>query len=796
MPNSRNTRKTKGVHRSSPYETPVQTIDGQMYTLEGDKVDDPELIELMQRAGTWNRSDQRRFMVKYRKYVEKKSGQKPPKSAIQNIMSRYPRVQNLPTIKRHNRNKSKPPSKGRRVSFDSDKDDDDTPIVISTKTRSKSNSSQSIRRSSRLRAKNGDDQIVYDGQTQNELTNDTPRRSTRSTKSLVLANTNEPPVHHDPFEPEPEYDPEYDPVLDDEFDFDQIQGQNLDKYEFSDEGDSECDSLGSEDSYSNDSGDEPPISIHEELNELHDDVPMPSSRKRKRELDEMDSSARENFHSKLREIRESYNSQKVDIAKVIHSVFNEEDNNWFYSRLGRLKLMDGKEKYDLEDEIQRKFATLTSLQKAGLYQKFNRPAERNIIKEILDSDKPDDMKQIMINRMMNTPNDGGEEYQKALVWLDVVMSIPTECKNMIGSNNDNEEGVELDVGFGSILFRLKQNLDSNLFGMDNVKRQIMQAVTTIQNDPESQGYIIALVGDPGVGKTTISSQIAETIGMGFGQIPCGSISDRSGVVGSTSTFIGAIPGLFTQLLMRTEQLNNVVLLDELDKLPDKSLLPTLLQVLDREQNFRFKDAFCPEVDIDMSKNLYIIAVNDISGFDKALRDRMKVIHVSGYDTDQKTHICHEHIIPKIQSKTGITPDIDYDTIHYFVNKVSPQISGVRDITRYFEDIYEKLQLIHRFTEYLKHDPEAWGVALDIAANTTERATRRSKRRRTTKAQSPSNDTTANAKNDPTSNEDPMITKFREVLKTHLSFDIPEGVDLRDINSIKTLNVKLIESLED
>jgi flagellar biosynthesis GTPase FlhF len=774
--------RSKNTHRSSPFEKPSKTIEGDLHVLKVDEIDDQELKSLLSRLGELNRSEQRRLMVRYRKYNERKNGTKTGQTkagqtktgrspAIRRIGRRFPKIQNLIQNDDHSDKISQPEEAEEAVVITTRRA---TRTKRANKSRSSGNSTavQSVRRSARLQHISapmdvGDAQkpkygseVVYGG-------ND----------------TSNPPIHQDPFAQDSgsEFDPEYDPYAPDEPD---LEGFVI--------GDNDAEDLGSEDSYSS-SGDydrnEPEIGINEELNDLFDDVPMVSSRKRKREIDGMRGEDRDKFHSTLREIRENYNARKVDIAKVIDSDFGDEDNSWFYSRLGRIKNMEGKERYELEDEIQRKFGTLTSLKASGLYDKFNRPAERNIIKEILDSTKPDAMKQIMINRMMSVNNDGGEEYQKALAWLDVVMSIPTGCRNMIGSDPDTPAG----AGFGSMLYRLKQNLDSNLFGMENVKRQIMQAVTTIQNDPESQGYIIALVGDPGVGKTTISSQIAETIGMGFGQVPCGSISDRSVVIGHSSTYIGSYPGIFTQLLIRTGQLNNVVLLDELDKLPDKSLLPTLLQILDREQNFRFKDAFCPEIDIDMSKNLYIIAVNDINCFDKALRDRMKVIYVDGYDTDQKTQICYNHIIPKIQAKTGITPNIDYDTIRYFVNKVSPQISGVRDITRYFEDIYEKLQLIHRFTEYLKHDAGAWGVALESVEDDGRPPKRTKRARNSRNSKNSRNNRGCSQTND--DEEDPIVVKFREVLKTHLNFDIPSNIDLRDVNIIQNLSVKLIESLE-
>lgn len=181
--------------------------------------------------------------------------------------------------------------------------------------------------------------------------------------------------------------------------------------------------------------------------------------------------------------------------------------------------------------------------------------------------------------------------------------------------------------------------------------------------------------------------------MGFGQISCGSINDQAIITGHSSTYIGSKPGFFTQQLIKSKQLDNVLLLDEMDKLHDTKIVPLLLQILDKSQNHRFKDAFCPEIDVDLSKNLFVVTVNSIDFFDAALKDRLKIINVSGYTIEQKFQICIRHIIPKIMKKTGICIAIDHDTILKYIRLISPENCGVRDIERFFSDIYEKLLLI-------------------------------------------------------------------------------------------------------
>jgi MoxR-like ATPase len=382
----------------------------------------------------------------------------------------------------------------------------------------------------------------------------------------------------------------------------------------------------------------------------------------------------------IREIRTEYLQNKVDISMILKANFSKDDAIWFYKNIKRMSHLDASEKFKLEDIVEKRYKLLTSLQKAGMYTKFTKGVERDIMHDILASKHSDSVKSVLINRMCNVSYESIDEYQKALNWMDTILSIPTDTKS---SNNNIDKSIKT----------LYDNLTTRLYGMDSTIREILQAVCTILNDPDNKGYILALVGPPGVGKTTISSMISEAIGMGFGQISCGSINDQATITGHGSTYIGSTPGVFTQYLINNGQLDNVILLDEMDKIHNSKIIPILLHILDKSQNSRFRDAFCPEVTIDLSKNLYIVAVNSIDGLDRALTDRLKIVNVTGYDIDAKTQICIKHIIPHLNTKTGIKLLINDETVKRYVFKVSPNVSGVRDIERFFGDIYEKLLLV-------------------------------------------------------------------------------------------------------
>lgn len=417
--------------------------------------------------------------------------------------------------------------------------------------------------------------------------------------------------------------------------------------------------------------------INEDINELYNDTSYMI-----KDNNNMSDCEWKEFNLKLKNLRNDYNKCKITMYDVINANFNKDDSIWFYRNNKRLEYLEGKDKYDLEDKIQRRFNFLKTLQHNNMYQNFNKNADRDISKDILESKHPENVKKILLYRMHMATDQSDEEYQKALNWMDTILNLPTEVKSY--KNN-----------IVNALTNLHNNLIKHMTGMDKVIQQILQAVCVILTDPENKGYILTLVGPPGVGKTTISTLISESIGMGFGHVSCGSINDRSTIMGHSSTYIGSKPGIFTQIQINSGQKDNVILLDEMDKLPDTKMVPILLHVLDRSQNKRFKDEYCPEVEVDLSKNMYIVAVNSLDMFDNALLDRLKIINIEGYNTKTKLDICMKHIIPKIMKRTDINIPINRNVVEKYINKYYSNISGVRDLERFFEDIYEKLLLIKK-----------------------------------------------------------------------------------------------------
>ena len=426
-------------------------------------------------------------------------------------------------------------------------------------------------------------------------------------------------------------------------------------------------------------------------------------------------------------------ANKVTIEKVISQKFNDIDNQWFYTELKRLKHLDGKERFTTEDMIQKRYDFLKELNTTGAYDLYSGvDTDRDLLTEIVKSKFTNQIKSIMIAKLKSiTQNVSPEEYQKTVQWIDTVLSIPTDVKNS-------------DKSPQTIIMDLHKSLKSKLSEMDETIFSVLQAVSAILSDKTNNGYIIALLGPPGVGKTTISHLIADISGMGFGHISCGSINDQSTLIGHGSTYIGSKPGVFMQTIINNKQLNNVIVLDELDKIEDSKIVPVLLQLLDPSQNKHFRDAYCPEIPVDMSKNLYVVTLNKLDKLDRALIDRMRIINIKPYSINQQITICVNHVIPDLNKRYNLNIMIDKKVIGQCIKKyifeinnntkiirhkstirktklsknkltkrkstkhktikvnesknINPEsnnVNGVRDTIRLFADIFERIILINR-----------------------------------------------------------------------------------------------------
>ena len=250
------------------------------------------------------------------------------------------------------------------------------------------------------------------------------------------------------------------------------------------------------------------------------------------------------------------------------------------------------------------------------------------------------------------------------------------------------------------LKRAERILNHDHYGMEKVKERILEHIAVLSLRGDLKSPILCLYGPPGVGKTSLGKSIASAMKRKYVRISLGGLHDESEIRGHRRTYVGAMPGRIIKSIQKAGSSNPVFILDEIDKVTQHTIngdpASALLEVLDPEQNIAFHDNYL-DVDYDLSKVLFIATANDLTTIPRPLLDRMEVIEVSGYITEEKIEIAKRHLIPREQENTGLStleecPTFTKPTIEHIIEQYTRE-SGVRQLEKQINKALRKLAFI-------------------------------------------------------------------------------------------------------
>ncbi len=231
----------------------------------------------------------------------------------------------------------------------------------------------------------------------------------------------------------------------------------------------------------------------------------------------------------------------------------------------------------------------------------------------------------------------------------------------------------------------REVLDADHFGLEKVKRRILEFLAVRKLNPAGRSPILCFVGPPGVGKTSLGQSIARSLGVKFVRVSLGGVHDEAEIRGHRRTYVGALPGNIIQALRRAGTRNPVLMLDEVDKLSASiqgDPYSALLEVLDPEQNTTFRDNYVG-LPFDLSKVLFICTANVLDGIPAPVRDRMEVIELTGYTEEEKLEIARRYLVPRQIAANGLSAAavrMSDDALRHIIADHTRE-SGVRGLER-------------------------------------------------------------------------------------------------------------------
>jgi ATP-dependent Lon protease len=288
--------------------------------------------------------------------------------------------------------------------------------------------------------------------------------------------------------------------------------------------------------------------------------------------------------------------------------------------------------------------------------------------------------------LMDKKQEMDEEYYKLKNWIQFALQLP--------HNKVKEMSVQTNIQ--KYLVQVKSILDSELYGMNLVKEQLLLFIHSKLINPNVRGCCLGLVGPPGVGKTSIARCLAKIMDIPFSQITFGGINSADYIRGYDYTYIGSKPGEIVRCLSRMKYKNGIIFFDEYEKISkNPDINACLLHITDFSQNSEFRDNYLSEITIDLSSIWFIYSMNELPE-DEALRDRIFFINVDGYNIKDQIQILCNYLLPKHLQNLNLNPQsihISESVADYMIQKYGNNEKGVRTIEKLLKDLIQKISFL-------------------------------------------------------------------------------------------------------
>ncbi|NJC28137.1 endopeptidase La [Neolewinella antarctica] len=334
--------------------------------------------------------------------------------------------------------------------------------------------------------------------------------------------------------------------------------------------------------------------------------------------------------------------------------------------------IDTKARGDIEEQQRQYF--LNQQMKAIQEELGDNPNKEEIErldKAAADKDFPEEVRKTFTREIarLRRMNPQAAEFSVQLSYLEMLVELPW--------NEYSADNFDLKT--------VTKQLDDDHYGLEKVKERILSHLAVLKLKGDMKAPILLLLGPPGVGKTSLGKSVAEALGRKYVRMSLGGLHDESEIRGHRKTYIGAMPGRIVQSLKKVGTNNPVFILDEIDKVGQSHRgdpSSALLEVLDPEQNSTFHDNYL-DVDVDLSKVMFIATANNLSAIQPALRDRMEIIQLSGYSEEEKLEIAKRHLLPRQRTEHGLKTKqikISPATVKAVISGYTRE-SGVRNLNR-------------------------------------------------------------------------------------------------------------------